>query len=132
MDWLWMILSLAGVLGLFFILVYAMKKLNSGLGYVNGSRMKVLDRVSLGKDGMLVVVSVADKLMLIGVTGQRIEKLSDIDMTPEEYYARQSSPQAPNAVSFASAFADALRGKKGDPQKENGNGDDKGNNKTES
>jgi len=84
---LWVILSLAGVLGLFFILVYATKKLNSGLGFVNGSRMKVLDRVSLGRDGMLVVVCVGGKLMLIGTSGQHIEKLADIDMTPEEYMA---------------------------------------------
>ena len=85
---LWVVLSLAAVLGLFFILVYATKKLNTGLGYVNGNRMKVIDRISLGRDGMLVVVSVAGRLMLIGVTGQHVEKLADLDMTPEEYLAQ--------------------------------------------
>ena len=113
MEWIWLILSLAGVLGLFFILVYAMKKLNTGLGYVNGNRMKVIDRVSLGRDGMLVVVSVADKLMLVGVTGQHIEKLADIDMTPEEYCARQSSPEAQGGMSFAAAFAEVMKRNKG-------------------
>ena len=110
---LWVVLSLAAVLGLFFILVYATKKLNRGIGYVNGNRMKVVDRISLGKDGMLVVVSVAGKLMLFGVTGQHIEKLADLDMTPEEYSESMSSPGSQGAVSFASAFTEVLNRRKG-------------------
>jgi flagellar biosynthetic protein FliO len=122
LDVLWVVLSLVGVLGLFFILVYATKRLNSGIGYVNGNRMKIVDRVSLGRDGMLVVVSVAGKLMLFGVTGQHIEKLADIDMTPEEYSERTSSPENNgNTMSFASAFAEVIRKKKG---REKDNGDD--------
>lgn len=120
LDILWVILSLVGVLGLFFILVYATKKLNTGIGgYSNGNRMKVVDRISLGRDGMLVVVNVAGKLMLFGVTGQHIEKLSDIDMTPEEYSVRMSSPEQGKNMSFASAFAEVLKKKKG-TEKENG------------
>lgn len=109
---LWVVLSLVGVLGLFFILIYALKKLNTGIGYVNGNRMKVLDRISLGREGMLVVVSVAGKLMLIGVTGQHIEKLSDIDMTPEEYSERMTTPESQNGMSFASAFTEVLNRKR--------------------
>jgi len=121
LDILWVILSLVGVLGLFFILVYATKKLNSGIGYANGNRMKVVDRISLGRDGMLVIVNIAGKLMLFGVTGQHIEKLSDIDMTPEEYSERVSSPEQRNTMSFASAFAEVIKKKKGT---EKDNGDD--------
>ena len=121
LDILWVILSLVGVLGLFFILVYATKKLNSGIGYANGNRMKVVDRISLGRDGMLVIVNIAGKLMLFGVTGQHIEKLSDIDMTPEEYSERVSSTEQRNTMSFASAFAEVIKKKKGT---EKDNGDD--------
>lgn len=128
MEWIWMIFSLVGVLGLFFILVYAMKKLNSGVGFINGNRMKVIDRVSLGKDGMLAVVCVGGKLILVGVTAQRIEKISDIDMTPEEYYAQQSAPEAQNGMSFAAAVAEVMKRSKG-AGKDNGNG--QGNDKTE-
>ncbi|MBP3857774.1 MAG: flagellar biosynthetic protein FliO [Ruminiclostridium sp.] len=113
LDILWVILSLAGVLGLFFIMVYATKKLNSGIGYVNGNRMKVVDRISLGKDGMLVVVSVAGRLMLFGVTGQHIEKLAELDMTPEEYSERSSSPEPQTGMGFAAAFAEVIKGKTG-------------------
>lgn len=122
-DIIWVIFSLAGVLGLFFVLVYAMKKLNSGIGYVNGNRMKVIDRVSLGRDGMLVVVSVAGKLVLIGVSGQHVEKLSDIDMTAEEYLAQTSSPESQSGQTFASAFAEVMKRKKGTEKDE---GDDQG------
>lgn len=121
LDILWVILSLAGVLGLFFILVYATKKLNSGIGAVNGSRLKIVDRVALGKDMMIVVVNVAGKLMLIGAAGQHIEKLADLDMTPEEYNERLSSPESQNGMSFASAFAEVIKRKKGT---EKDNGDD--------
>ncbi len=128
-----MILSLAGVLGLFFILVYAVKKLNNGVGYINGNRMKVIDRVSLGRDGMLAVVSVGGKLILIGVSGQHIEKISDIDMTPEEYNAQQQTPESQSGMSFAAAVAEVIR-KKG-AGKEDGNGQEyggsQGNDKTE-
>ena len=126
-----MILSLAGVLGLFFILVYAMKKLNTGVGYVNGNRMKVIDRVSLGRDGMLAVVSVGGRLILIGVSGQHIEKISDIDMTPEEYNAQ--TPETRSGMTFAAAFAEVMKNR--GAGKENGNdtefSGDKGNDKAE-
>ena len=123
-----MLLSLAGVLGLFFILVYAMKKLNSGLGYANGNKMKIIDRVSLGKEGMLAVVNVAGQLMLIGVSGQHIAKLADLGMTPEEYYAQRSSAEPQNGMSFASAFAEVIKRNKG-AEKDKGN--DKDSDKTE-
>ena len=123
MDWLWLVFSLIGVLGLFFVLIYAMKKLNTGIGYVNGNRMKVIDRVSIGKDGMLVVVSVAGKLMLIGISGQHIEKLADLDMTPEEYNERAADEKS--GMKFSEALAEVLNKKKTTKKDE---GDDKGNN----
>lgn len=75
MDWITWLLSFLGVIGLIFLLFYALKKLNKRVSVGSGSRLRVLDRVSLGKDGMLLVVSAAGKLMLIGVTPQRVEKL---------------------------------------------------------
>ena len=115
---LWVILSLAAVLGLFFILVYAMKKLNNGVGYVNGNRMKVIDRISLGKDTMLAVVLVAGKLMLLGVSGQHIEKLADLDMTPEEYNENKSSSEAQDGATFQSAFSEMFRKRKSEEQEQ--------------
>lgn len=85
MDWISWLLSLIGVIGLIFLLFYALKKLNKKVNVTSGSKLRVLDRVSLGRDGMLLVISVTGKLMLIGVTPQRVEKLCDLEQSEEEY-----------------------------------------------
>lgn len=90
MDWLQWLLSFIGVLGLIFFLFYALKKLNKGVSVKSGNRLRVLDRVNLGRDGMLLVVSVCGKLMLLGATSSRVEKLCDLDITEEEYSIQQS------------------------------------------
>lgn len=91
MEWLQWLLSFIGVLGLIFFLFYALKKLNKGISVKSGNRLRVLDRVNLGRDGMLLVVSVCGKLMLLGATVNRIEKLCDLDITEEEYNIQQSA-----------------------------------------
>lgn len=121
MDILWVVLSLIGVLGLFFVLIYALKKLNSGIGFVNGNKMRVIDRVTVGREGSLLVVSVAGKLMLIGATANHIEKLSDLDMTPEEYAAQMSAPSG--TPTFSEAFSAVIRQKKGNAEEKEGDKD---------
>ena len=91
MDWLQWALSFLGVLGLIFFLFYAIKKLNKGISVKSGAKLRVLDRINLGRDGMLLVVSVCNKLMLLGVTAQRVDKLCDLDMTEE--YLNALTPQ---------------------------------------
>ena len=86
MDWIQWLLSFIGVLGLMAVLFYALKKLNKRIS-ASGGRLKVLDRISIGRDGMLLVVSVCGRVMLVGVTSQRIEKLCDLDIAEEEYSA---------------------------------------------
>ncbi len=110
MDIIWVVLSLIGVLGLFFVLIYALKKLNSGIGFINGSKMRVIDRVAVGREGALLVVSVAGKLLLIGASSGHIEMLGELDMTPEEYAAQ--SADSLGAPSFAEAFSAVLKQKK--------------------
>lgn len=67
--------------------------------------MRVLDRINLGRDGMLLVVSVCGKLMLVGVTSQRIEKICDLDVSEEEYFPLSEKQ---NATDFRSIFAAVL------------------------
>ena len=117
MEILWVVLSLIGVLGLFFVLIYALKKLNSGIGFANGSKMRVIDRVTVGREGALLVVSVAGRLMLIGASSGHIEKLGELDMTPEEYMAQSANSSAP---SFAEAFSAVLKQKKEKQSEEKG------------
>lgn len=113
------------MLGLIFLLFYALKKLNKSVSIGTGSKLRVLDRVNLGRDGMLLVVSVDGKLMLIGVTPQRVEKLCDLESTEEEYL------KGSEAQDFKSVLASVLwkkpqpeQGKNGtDPQSEQDNDD---------
>ena len=51
----------------------------------SGGRLRVIDKVGLGRDSMMLVVSVCGKLVLVGVSAQRVEKLADLDVTEEEY-----------------------------------------------
>ena len=104
MDWIQWLLSFIGVLGLMAVLFYALRRLNKRIS-TGGGRLKVLDRISIGRDGMLLVVSVCGNVMLVGVTSQRIEKLCDLDVTEEEYTADRQNGE------FMSVFS-AMMNKK--------------------
>lgn len=103
MDWLQWILSFLGVLGLIFFLFYAIRKLNKGIAVKSGNKLRVLDRINLGRDGMLLIVSVCGKLMLLGVTAQRVDKLCDLDIT-EEDYLRSLSDASSQGMDFKTAL----------------------------
>ncbi len=121
MDLIWVIFSLIGILGLFFLLIYGLNKLNKKIGVISGSKMRILDRVTIGRDGMIFVVSVGGKLMLLSATSQHIEKICDLDMSPEEYSAqlRQDSQQL--QTNFATVFASVMNRNKEEPDSEKDN-----------
>ncbi len=123
LDLIWVILSLIGVLGLFFLLLYGLNKLNKKISVVSGSKMRILDRVTIGRDGMILVVSVGGKLMLLSATSQHIEKLCDLDMTPEEYSLQLQQDSAVAQANFASVFASLMKRNTDakDPEKDNNN-----------
>lgn len=109
MEYLQLILSLIGVLGLFFFAFWFIRRLNKRVSTLGGSRMKILDRVSLGRDSMLFVISVGGRLMLVGSTPQRVEKMCDLEMTEEEYL-----PDAPEGqMKFSEALKKVLRRENG-------------------
>lgn len=112
MDWLQLILSLVGVIGLIIMLFWALKKLNKRVSVHNGNQMRILDRVNLGRDGMLLVVSVCGKLMLLGVTATHIEKIQELDITEQEYFPPSPSGQPQD---FKSVLAAAFGKKQENP-----------------
>jgi flagellar biogenesis protein FliO len=83
---IWMFTALLGVLGLMFLTFFGLRMLNRRIS-TSGGRLRVIDRVTLGRDSMLLVVSVCGNLMLVGVSPQKMEKLADLDMTEEQYVA---------------------------------------------
>ncbi len=119
MDIIWVIFSLIGVLGLFFLLIYGLNKLNKKIGIVSGSKMRVLDRVNIGRDGVIMVVSVAGKLMLISATSQHIEKLCELDMTPQEYEQQLQNDAMQSRSNFSAVLASVMS--RNNPGKDNEN-----------
>ena len=92
-DVLYVAISLAGVLGLMFLTFFGLRMFTRRIT-TTGGRLRVIDRASLGRESMLLVVSVCGKLMLVGVSSQRVEKISDLEQTEEEYIAAISTGSA--------------------------------------
>lgn len=110
MEYFGLICALIGVLGLIFVLFWALRKLNKGVLTSGGKRLKILDRAVLGGEKSVVVVSVAGKCMVLGVTAAKIEKIADLDITEEEYLEQLYPADAgkEGKGGFFAAFTDAL------------------------
>ena len=116
MNYFQMIMALIGVLALVFVSFWVMKKFNARVSLTDSRHLKVLERVNLGPDKMLLIVSVCGKCMLLGVTAQSTVKICDLDETEEELVAKQSDKQFPT---FSESFRSIL-GKKKAENSDNG------------
>lgn len=92
MELFGLLISLLGVIGLILFLFYLMKKLNKMTTVSSGSKLRIIDRANTGRDSSLLVVSIGGRLMLIGVSTGRIEKLSDLDISEEDYLGSPENP----------------------------------------
>ncbi len=90
MDYFQMIMALIGVLALIFLLFWIMKKFNARVALSDSRNMKILERINLGPDKMLLLVSVCGKCMVLGVTTNHTEKICDLDQTEEELTAKMA------------------------------------------
>lgn len=84
MEYFQMIMALLGVLALVFLIFWAMKKLNRRVVTSDSRNMKILERINLGPDKMLLLVSVRGKCMVLGVTNGRIEKVHELEESEEQ------------------------------------------------
>lgn len=106
MEYFQMIMALIGVLALVFAVFWLMKKLNRRITMSDGHNMRILERINLGPDKMLLLVSVCGKCMVLGVTSTHTEKICDLDQTEEELTAK--SEQNGVNPSFAESFKTIL------------------------
>ena len=116
MNYFQMIMALIGVLALVFVIFWVMKKFNARVTLTDSRHLKVLERVNLGPDKMLLIVSVCGKCMLLGGTSQSTEKICDLDETEEQLVAKQADKTFPT---FTESFKSIL-GKKKAANPENG------------
>ena len=109
MEYFQMIMALLGVLALVFLLFWAMKKLNRRVTLSDSKNMKILERINLGPDKMLLLVSVC---MVLGVTNGRVEKVHELEETEEELMKKDENGGNPTfKESFKIVFKDMLNKK---------------------
>lgn len=105
MQYFQMIMALVGVLALVLGLFWLMKKFNKRIVMSDSRNLKILERINLGPDKMLLLVSVCGKCMVLGVTSSHTEKLYELEETEEELLARAEEEAPP---SFAESFKTVL------------------------
>ena len=110
-DWLSFIASFAVVLALLGLVLFALKKMQSGslLGLPQ-RKIRILDSVSIGPRQKIVLLRVKDEDILVGVTVQQINTLAGFPLTEEEIAADKTAQTASGepAAPLAKRFADLL------------------------
>ena len=84
MEYFQMIMALIGVIALVFAIFWVMKALNKRVTLSGSKNMKILERINLGPDKMLLLVSICGKCMVLGVTSAHTEKICELEQTEEE------------------------------------------------
>ena len=104
-DYFQMIMALVGVLAIVFVLFWLMKKMNKHVMTSDSRNMKILERINLGPDKMLLMVSISGKLMVLGVTSNHTEVICELEQTEDELYPKTENGQNP---SFGESFKTVL------------------------
>ncbi len=112
MQYFQMIMALVGVLAIVFLLFWLMQKLNKRVTVGSTRNMKIIERINLGPDKMLLLISVCGKCMVLGVTANRAEKICDIDESEEELLSQMNQESAETSDSFKSVMEKMLNRKK--------------------
>lgn len=88
------VLSLVGVLALIFVTFFVARWLSKRMYGIAGRHIRVVEREMLSQDKSLVVVKAGERYMLLGVTGEHIDKLCDFS---EEEASLFDEPAPSNA-----------------------------------
>jgi flagellar protein FliO/FliZ len=81
-SWLRMSLALAFVIGLIFLCAWLLKKMSGGMlmgKHSVSGQMKILARTALGDKRELMVVDIAGRILLLGVTVQSINLITELE-----------------------------------------------------
>lgn len=100
------ILALVLVLLLAWLVLRWLNNRMPGLGGGSTERMiRVLDRVAVGKNVVVLLVRVKDTVMLVAVSDHAIEKLAEFDAADGSFDVKKAAAENP---SFAAALKDAV------------------------
>lgn len=98
--------SLLGVVALIIFTYYGANWLNKRVRFSSNGMLKVHERVNLGADKAVMIVSVGGQYMLVGVTQQNINKISDLDKDEIEKLLEQK--KSVSKQTFAMSLASAI------------------------
>ncbi len=111
-DWLSFAASFAAVLAVMAVLLFALKKIQTGnlLGLPK-RRMQVLETMSAGPRQRVVLLRVKNKDVLIGITPQGMSLLTTFDLTDAELTERDAAaePVVQSAAPLSQRFSDLLK-----------------------
>lgn len=111
MEYFQMIMALIGVLALIIVIFLLMRKLNRRIVMSDTRNMKIIERINLAPDKMLLLVSVCGKCMVVGVTTNHAEKICDLEQTEEELVGQEDGSNPSFAQSFKTVFQNMTKKK---------------------
>ena len=98
--------ALLGVVVLIFLRYYGANWLNKRVKFPGNGMLKVHERVNLGSDKAVMVVSVGEQYMLLGVTQSNINKISDLQKDEIEKLLEEKN--SATKQTFAMSLANAI------------------------
>jgi len=108
-----LILALAAVGAVLYLSYLFSRYLAVGAAKVNKSKyVKIIDRVVLGQDRMMLITMIGEKYFLIGSTAQSIQILTELD--GEDIAAMQYSENLAGNGAFKNTLKGLLSKKQGD------------------
>ena len=119
------LLALLGFILILYLAYFATKKIGKRMSIkgVGGKNIRIIDSISIGQHGSVLLIMTAGKLLLVGVTQQGMSLLSELD--PNEIDIDEESPQG-GTMEFSQALKKAVEqrfGKKSKNDKENSEDD---------
>lgn len=99
-------LALLAVVAVIYLSYVFSKYVALGAGKMSGAKyMRVVDRMMLGQDKMMMIVQIGDSYYLTGVTAQNVQIIKEL--TGEELIEMESGAQS-TALQQATSFKNAL------------------------
>lgn len=106
-----LVCGLLGILALIYLMFYFSKVISrkNGMGGISGSgrTVQVLERVPLAQDKFLAVIRAGEKILLLGVSPQQVELLTELSEDDLASSGDKGSP--PSGKTFLECFKEAAR-----------------------
>ncbi len=102
--------SLVGVIIFILLTYYGARWLSKRVRIYNNGVIKVLERVNIGPDKAMMVVAVGEKYMLIGVTQQHIDKITELEKQDVEKLLEENKPS--EKLTFSAQLVNAFLSRK--------------------